>query len=840
MLLSCIGTLQLAAEEPLLRASSALPNTAWLVQLADTAAQKGLSSVAESFYKKALNALQEDDPDYEICVLKLSSVLICQAKYEEARQTLERNAHHPSSSWYLRHAWTGLGDKKWQLINQDLACIQKEHLSPADKPWYYLLKGLSKEVLHATEAAENYFQKALASAVSESQRLSLETLILKNKILGKHIDESTFLRLEDGFHSSATSGRFFPLTLDYALALWQQGKEEAATQLVQDQLQLLPSDDSHDRPLLLLLLGFFKGPSSEIGRKALQDLLSLKTDTVLQASALQLLTQSNIEKSHPEFFEAFLQEHKSTGDHPLVDEIYILRAYSELSQGKLDEAESLSKELLDTKPQSKLKTNAMSLLAYIAWQRTPPHYRIAAEYLAKLKQETINPNEQARLDLLVADCSFQSKDYETAAQQYQSLLQNTNSILPKGQIFYQAVLAYLEANQLDEALSLLSTASHWKGIDPIYTWKATWNYAYKLYLKGKLDLALSYLSSKIDIQELRPYLKARFQWLRAQLYLLEEQGPLALQELDRLFETLQSIEPWDESDLELLASEAYLLRARVYLQLKDTEKALPLFKTLRETYPDTRAARFGTIEEGRYYVACNKLVEGLRLCVQLADAYPQSEEAPIALYEAAHYAELLGQNSTFEQALVLLERLYSEYKASPLAYYARAKQGDLLRRLNRFESAHLVYQHLLLDYPKHPEYNAIKLLEAKTLLALDSEREDYFQAIVSTCEHLADLAQIDTHLRLEAAYTLAFTYLKKNRLEEAEQAYWRLITYCLKQEAQKLSTISRKAQYWVSRGIFDLSSLLEARNAPAEAKVLYQLILDYNLPGTSLAQAKLE
>ncbi len=841
LLASRVLSMGLTAAEPLLVGHPLVDNEcSWLIQLADTASEKGLPSLAESFYKKALDSINETHSDYYTCILKLSSILIQEAKYEEARQILEANAYKPDSSWYLRHAWTGLEERKWKLINQDISCIQKDHLSPGDKPWYYLLKGFSRQAANDTAQAESYFQKALASTVSEGQRLSIETLILKTKILDKALDDTAFESLEAQFHKQSLAGRFSPFSLDYALALRQKGHDEEAAQLIQEQLQLLPLEDNKDRPLLLLLLGFLKGSNSEIGRKALQDLLVLKTDTVLQASALQLLTHSTIEKNNPEFFQSFLNENKNTLDHPLLDEIYVLRAYWELSQGRLEEAENLSKNLLETKPQSKLRANAISLLAYIAWQRTPPHYRRAADYLTKLKQETINPNEQARLDLLIADCFFQNKDYESAAQQYQSLLQNTNTILPKGQIFYQTVLSYLEADKLDEALSMLDLASHWKGLDPVYTWKASWNYVYKLYMKAKLDLALNYVSSKIDIEELPLYLKLRFQWLKAQLYLLEKKPSEALQGLDIFFESLKTAESSDEATLHILASEAYILKARAYLQLQDTEQALAFFKSVREAYPDTRAARFASIEEGRYYVSCNKPVEGLRLCVQLADAFPQSEEAPIALYEAAHYAELLGQSNNLEQAIIFLERLYTEYRTSPLAYYARAKQGDLLRRLNRFESAHLVYKQMLLEYPKHPNYNAIKLLEAKTLLALDSERDDYFQAIVSTCEYLADLAKIDTHLRLEAAYTLAFTYLKKNRLEEAQQAYWRLITYCLQEEGKRLSDINRKGQYWLSRAIFDLSTLLEQRKDPAGAKSLYQMILDYNLPGTSLAKAKLE
>ncbi len=830
-----------AAEAPLANSHLPLQDSSlhWDPFLADAAAEIGMPSLAEGFYKKILATLAPEDEAYSSIVLKLSSVLLQEAKYEEARQILETTAYKTNSSWYLRHAWTGLADKKWTSIEQDLSSIQKEDLNPCEKAWYYLLKGLYKQAQNQYDQAEKDLNKALATAESDIQKARIQSLIFKTRISQKTLDAAAFENLKAHYHKETEDQRFSPMSLDYALALSQNNQEEEALNILQHNLALLPPDDTQHRPQFLLLVGFLKGAETETGRKALQDLLLLKDSPALQSTALQLLTQANIEENQPEFFQALLQEWQAQGGHPLWDEIELLRAYSALSKGKLDEAESFSKALLETKPKSKLRTNALSLLAYISWQRTPPRYRNAADYLAQLKQETLDPDEQARLDLLIADCFFQNKDYDSAAQKYQELLKKTNHSLPRGQIFYQAILAFLEGGKLEEALALLKLGSSLQGIDPMYTWKANWNYSYKLYTLGKTQEALHYLSAMQE-RNLPLGLSLRLQWLRAQLYLLNNKPVEALEWVSHLFKTLDSSEAKEETQIDEIAAEGYLLKARAYVKLQKPEAALPVFKYIRDQYPESRAARFSFLDEARFQASSNKLVEALRLCVHLADSHSSSDEAPIALYEAAHYAELVGQSSSVEQALLFLERLYNDYQSSHLAYYARVKQGDLLRRLNRFESAYLIYKHLLVEYPSHPDAPYIKLSEAKTLLALDPTREDYFQAIVSTCEYLADLAKIDLTLRLEAAYTLAFTYVKKNRLVDAEQQYWRLIHYCLKERTNEANTLSRKSQYWLSRGIFDLAALLEQRRAFSEAKMLYQLILDHKLPGVSLAKAKLD
>ncbi len=810
----------------------------WDQLLADAASEIGLPSLAEGLYKKILTYLDPNEESYTSTALKLSNVLLQEAKYEEARQILETKAYKPNSSWYLRHAWTGLADKRWNSIQQDLSYIQKEDLSPCEKAWYYLLKGLYKQAHHKQDQAKNDFNKALATATSDTQRARIQSLILKTKISEKTLDAAAFTNLEAQYQKQCKQQQFSPVSLDYALALNQNNRAEEALNVLQHNLALLPPDDTQYRPQFLLLVGFLKGADTEIGRKALQDLLLLPGNPTLQSTALQLLTQANIEETQPEFFQALLQEWQAQGGHPLWNEMKLLRAYSALSKGKLDEAESLSKALLETKAEPSLRANCLSLLAYISWQHTPPHYRNAADYLAQLKQETLNPNEQLRLDLLIADCFFQNKDYDSAAHKYYELLQKTNSSLPRGQIFYQVVLSYLEGERLEAALAVLQIGSNLQGLEPMYMWRASWNYSYKLYTLGKTQEALDYIT-RIEVKNFPPSLALRLEWLKAQLYLLDQNPEKALESVSYLFKALDSAESKEEPQIDQIAPEGYLLKARAYVKLQRPETALPLLKYIRNTYPESRAARFAFLEEARYRANTHKLVEALRLCVQLADSHSSSDEAPIALYEAAHYAELLGQSSSLEHALLFLERLYNDYKSSPLAYYARVKQGDLLRRLNRFESAYLMYKHLLAEYPTHPDAPYIKLLEAKTLLALDPTREDYFQAIVSTCEYLADLAKIDLTLRLEAAYTLAFTYAKKSRLVDAEQQYWRLIHYCLKGKNEAIP-LNRKGQYWLARGMFDLAQLLEKRRAFSEAKTLYELILDHKLPGVSLAKAKLD
>jgi hypothetical protein len=49
-----------------------------------------------------------------------------------------------------------------------------------------------------------------------------------------------------------------------------------------------------------------------------------------------------------------------------------------------------------------------------------------------------------------------------------------------------------------------------------------------------------------------------------------------------------------------------------------------------------------------------------------------------------------------------------------------------------------------------------------------------------------------------------------------------------------------QGRYWMSRSILELGTLLEASRIPDEARIVYGLIEENNLPGRSLANSRIE
>ena len=443
-----------------------------------------------------------------------------------------------------------------------------------------------------------------------------------------------------------------------------------------------------------------------------------------------------------------------------------LRAFLELSSNRMNQAEADANRLLELFPGSRLSNSALRLLAYTSWQRDPPHYRMAASYLNRLRAVLPDGAEKAHLTTLMGDCYFLNEDYENATDAYATALLEAPRSDSRGTLHFQRILSEIGAGRFDEAIAYLNDATVEKGVDPLTRWRAEWNLISKMKSGGQVERAFERVSSLLGEQDaaLVPMdLRLRLMWLNAQLSLearrLKETPVLCEQIIAALSEPQSAtIEPKLRDQL---VSRTLLLQGQAYFALGLAEQGSDIFGKLGREYGGSEPHILSYMTEARYYASVNRTVEAQQRLIDLADDAPGSDYAPIALWEAALNAEQGGISSTYEDALGILERLVRVYPEHDLVYYARLKQADLSRQLNAFGDALNIYELLINQRPGHPERYRAEISRADCLLAQGSRNTANLEEAAAVLQRLVDLSNLPIDLRVEAGYKWGFAEEKK-------------------------------------------------------------------------------
>ena len=123
-----------------------------------------------------------------------------------------------------------------------------------------------------------------------------------------------------------------------------------------------------------------------------------------------------------------------------------------------------------------------------------------------------------------------------------------------------------------------------------------------------------------------------------------------------------------------------------------------------------------------------------------------------------------------------------------------------------------------------------------SLLALSSGGStDEFSEILAELERLMDLPNLSASFQLEVGYKLAYVLKKLEYYERAVVVATSMIDRypLIVEEASDVSSIGR---YWFARTLFLVSDVLKQLNQVEDAKKLYRLLLEYDLPGNELAK----
>ncbi|MFA5257835.1 MAG: tetratricopeptide repeat protein, partial [Opitutales bacterium] len=687
---------------------------------ADDALRAGLPSVARDMYLRLLetNPALADEPDF---VRSLSAAYIDLGQGSEAGALLQ--AHPSALAWWRLHmALVRLMDGETAQAAALLAPpFDSASLDESLRSWYHLALGMIKARGGDAKAASDEYSKAMDGA-PDGLRSQVELLLLRDQLTQGKASNSVVadlrLRLRDlqGQRGGFEAGRLL------AIALFQLGRQAEALSVLDDQLRFIGVSEAGTREQLLMLVGFIAGPNTGRGRVALQQvLMNADAPRSLLKNALGMLASASSGENSASFREIIDTVISREPNHPLMDELLLVRSDLSIREGRLEEATQDAQRIIDQFPASGLRHPAMRSLAYLSYVRKPPQYRTSASYLTQLRSELPEGRERAVVGLLIADCFFLNGDYANAASAYEDLRNET--VIDPGMVFYQMVLSELKAGRLDDARAAMGSLDSGAGqVDPMHRWRAEWNMIHAMRERGQSADAFARLAALLargGPNAPPPSLRLRLMWLEAQLSLdagRPEQTPGRCQAvLDALGAVPDDV--LDPAQRVVISSHTLLLKAQALLAVDNEAEASTTLDLLRNQHQDSAAAQNSYLVQARWLVSHERLVEAQRMLVALADRYPGSDQAPVALWEAALASEQRGLEVTYREAISLLDRLVSEYPKSDLVFYARLHQGDILRKLNDFATALLAYEDLVNRFPQHPALYLARMSRADCIIS---------------------------------------------------------------------------------------------------------------------------
>jgi len=817
------------------------------IQSARLAQELGFPGIASGIYRKLL---QQSGGDRTALSLDLAEALLDEANPTEARNVLNSMRSNHGPVWHLRSALAEVALRQFDQAQAELNQVKIPELGREDQAWAIFVQGVLANMAGNYRLASEYFSKAESLTTTQITKarfeLAHDQALLR---LGRVSEEEARRAKSNADNNPGTVGYDFART--YAVMLFQLGRRNQAIEALQRNLMTLPAQERTRVDDLHFLLGMIAGVSEGAGRNALFQLLESGSDTDRQREALQLLARGMTQTSDKDVLRREVDKLiASQVQHPILDDLLLLRATLALEDSDFITAEDRAQMLLDRFPGSSLKPYALGLLADTAWEQQ--HYRTAADYARQTKlslsSDSRNIEVSKRLSAVIAEAWFRARDYRNAADAYSSVMLNPPAGIILGDLIFQRVEAEIMAvevgtGSLKAAVDALDQSIQLAAFDSMHRWQAEWNLARALQLAGKTFDAYTRINALLiqtnQQNALPSELRARMAWLQARLAVDARDLVQALKLVDSLGPILVGV----NSDLKQdIASSSLLLKAQIFFDQKKEVDAVAILKQLRADYPSADAAVSSYFVQAENEAQQDKVVEAQRLLTDLADRFPTSRLAPYALYQAATYADRLGRDDNFKEADRLLERLVTTYPQSDLVFDARLKQGDLFRKLNQFPQAQRAYESLIKNplYASNPNSILARLALAECHNAQagsDPSHEESARALFEDiCEYRVD-APVD--VRVEAGYNLGNIYRHRGRLSQAKEVWWSDVVTAFLLNHTKASELGSTGRFWMSKTLMDLGQLFHEQGQIDQAVQAWQRVIEADLPGAALAKSNI-
>ena len=840
-----------------LAAPARAPAGAMLLRLAAarSALALGFPSVAAALDEELLAAAETPAADRNALVLDLVSARLNEGQLAEAGQALQRYTGRPDAAYRLRAGLIAVRSKRLDLARAAVAAIRPEELPAGDRGWLYLLQGALADATGDFTRAGEAYQQAMDLAGSDLQRAQFKLARGLAELRAGGVSEPGAATLRQSADRLQGRPEGYGSALQYAVAWAALGHTGEAVGYLQKQLQALPVAERATSDSFRLELGLIAGARDGVGRNALESLLADADSRDCQRVALQLLANAaGDEAARAEFRGQLDRLINSPVQHPILEDLLQFRAQLGLAEKNYAGAEADATQLLERFPGSQLKSDALTVLTGVAWEKH--NYRTAAARAAEARAALPPGDMHSRLGVLAAEGDFRHGDFQNAVAAYEAALEEPPPDVAAGNLMFQLVCSEISAGRLPEAGRRIDDLARDSRFDALNRWQAEWNLARALQAAGQTGTALA----RVDrlLQESGPAtadqadLRIRLVWLQAQLTF--EAG-----DYERTITLAQALPEREAAPAAAgaalgreVAAGTRLLQARANFQLDRPDQAVALLKQLREDFtPATPSASppeavvYSYIAEADYDAGKGRLVDAQQLLIKLADEFKGHPYAPYALYLAAGNAERRGLDKTYNEAYALLGRLVTDYPQSDLVFYARLKQGDLQRRLNDFGSALQTYKFLTDNFAQHADVLTAELALADCHRALMSSDSSHYESALSILERLQDLkpppAPAPVDLYVEACYKLGDLLAghgTPESLVKAQKVWWTLVTGLLLDETQA-ARLGPTGRSWMARTLLHFGDSLVQQNRLGEAGDAYRLLLAKQLPSASVASAKL-
>ena len=811
---------------------------------ADRALQSGLIGLAERLYADLLASDTLDATRHAQLKTGQAAALIARERFAEALAVLESvpDEMRGNRYWlYLSAAQYGEGlFVDVPALRAALERVEVSALASVDTPWYFLMSGLLEELEGSEASLEEIFDQAVAAAVSPEQAAFFRSLSLREQFRRAPASEALANTLRKEVQANWGGAVAYPSILEYVVVLHKLGQSSEAERWIDRALSDPRSGVGQSaRDQLLLLRVFLQGVDTVGGRAALRELVRNGLDREVLSVALHLL--ANVESTLGQAeFDAFLNEMISEAtQHPLLGQMYYLRSERALALGDAELAEADARFLLEQFPGLAQIDNVYRMFAFAALQRTPPQYRVAADFLNQLRDRDLPEDRRRLLDRLIGDCYFLKGDYADAADFYRSARNGAVSV--EAGLLLRLATAELRDGQFAAAMAHVDEVDAAGDAPVLERWQVEWNVARSLQARGDTETALQRVQRLLEPgsdPSVPAALDLRLRWLEGRLRMNLGWTDGLLNSVDALLSRIESFPEGrlEAKDAELLTTESMLLKAELVFQSKDAEGAGSILTRLREAYPESEATERSFLVEADFYLQAGNLEAAQETLAALAVQNPESRLASQALLEAALTAQSRGSDY-YADAVRILEALAENYPADPLVFTAKLKQGDLLRLMNDFTGAQIIYENLINRYPEHPQQYVAVLAQADCILAQARDDEERLVKASRLYERLMDLTGLPVDYQAEVACKWAFILEKRDLLERAESVRTLAVARLLLDQENALR-LGEPGRYWIARVLLDLGSRLESRGDPAEARRVYRKILAYNLPGQNLARER--
>lgn len=818
----------------------------WKLDALEAAISHGFFSVVENLGSELLEAAVTEEEQRRVFNALLQAALV-QGKLASAQSSMEQMRAKGMAADPLLAAFLAFFEGRSEISRGELERLKSAGIPRPQQAWAALLDALLLSREGRTELANDRFLEAERLADTALLRDHFEVVRFREELASGNYSEAAVNSLRDSVRSMRGERGGFEAARLLAVALNGQGNRTEAIEVLNNHMAMPSLNETGLRPDFLLLMGMIAGPENPRGRLALRQLVSAAQDPQLAGIALALLGQSSSTPVLRDSLQNDLRTWLAAGDpHPLADRMLAYEAFLSLRNERFGEAETSASALLERYPNSLFRTTALRVLAFTSWAQTPPRYRTAAGYLNQLREELREPRESQEVGVLVADCYFLNEDYSSAADAYRAVLREVSPDFAQ-EVFFQLVVSEIRAGRAGEAGREIYNAYANPNIETVTLWRAEWNLLDHLRKAGRVEQAFDRLQEHFRREgpgaAVPPTLHLRMRWLLARLLFEVGRNAEALERCNQLLADLGSTRyaSIPDSLIQEVESHLLLLKGEILFAEGAAEQALEVFASLRQAFPDSGPTILSYLVESRSESGEENLVSAERSLVDLVDRFPESEYAPIALWEAALTAEQRGLNTHLQEAISRLERLVTEYPEHSLVYFARLKQGDLARRLNDFPTALLLYERLLALYPGHPERFRAEISRADCLMALASDDPTRFDVAAVIYERNCLLPSAPLPVRLESGFKWANALLQQGDPEGSEVVFWLLYErFILDPDMNQRILSEPSGRYWMARVLLEMGNLQVEKGENASAVTLYQTLLGLDLPGSALAESRLQ